>query len=226
MNPGKRLSFAYCAWAAVAVTLAVVSKGLTPENITRLLVIGFLLVQLAFRPALMRSFPRLSPRARFIVLATLLACVVEGLHMISVPVFPSLRIGPQTPLATAFSSYLIDLAFTVPAYVVIFGVIWHFLSRYTFAFWPYTLAMGLAQTLGDGGLFFFAGAPAMLVFLPYPMTNYHAVNVLPFLSVRDQLPPDRSSSRRKYLAIPAVVLAYLICGALIRLVGKAAGLAT
>lgn len=41
----------------------------------------------------------------------------------------------------------------------------------------------------------------MLFFLPYPMTNYHAINVLPFLAVRDQLRPERSASPGTYLAV-------------------------
>lgn len=226
LHAGRRLPYLYCLWAATSVTLAVAAKGLSPENVTRLLVVAFLLVQIAGRSALARSLPSLSPRARFIALGTLLAAVVEGLHMISMPVFPSLRCAADTPLATALSNYVIDLAFTVPAYLVILAVVWHFISKYSFGFWTYTLTIGLAQTIGDGGLFFFAAAPAMLVFLPYPMSNYHAMNVMPFLAVRAQLPTESSPSPRKFLAIPAIVVTYLICGALIRLAGRAIGLET
>ena len=64
----------------------------------------------------------------------------------------------------------------------------------------------------------------MLVFLPYPMTNYHAVNVLPFLAVRGQLDPERPSSARSWLVVPAVVGTYLVCGALIKVAGRWSGL--
>ena len=107
-----------------------------------------------------------------------------------------------------------DRLFTLPAYVVIFSLLWFFINRYRYTLWNYILVMGLAQTLGDGGLFFFIDAPAMLFFLPYPMTNYHAINIIPFLAVRDHLPPARSISAGRYLAIPALIGAYLVCGAI------------
>lgn len=226
MDTQRRVAYVYCVWAAASITLAVAVKGLSHENVTRILVVAFLLGQMAARSALVRSLPGLSPRARFIALGTLLAAIVEGLHMISMPVFSALRVAADTPPATALANYAVDLAFTVPAYIAILAVIWYFISTHSFGFWTYTLTIGLAQTIGDGGLFFFAGAPAMLVFLPYPMSNYHAMNVIPFLAVREQLPAGRPPSRRRFLAVPAIVLVYLICGALIRLAGRALGLDT
>lgn len=102
----------YVLWAAVSITLAIAVTGLTPENVTRLLVVGFLLVQLALRARLVKVLPALPPRTRFVVLGTALAAVVEGFHMISVPVFPWLRVGPETPLAQGLLRYAADLAFT------------------------------------------------------------------------------------------------------------------
>jgi len=84
--------------------------------------------------------------------------------------------------------------------------------------------MGLGQALGDGGIFFFAAAPGLLVFLPYPMTNYHACNVLPFVATRDALPAGRVVGRRSWLAVPALIAVYLACGSVIKLAGRAAGL--
>jgi hypothetical protein len=84
--------------------------------------------------------------------------------------------------------------------------------------------MGLGQALGDGGMFFFAAAPQMAIFLPYPMTNYHACNVLPFVATRDALPAARVEGRRGWLAIPALIAVYLVCGSVIKLAGRAAGL--
>lgn len=214
----------YCAWAAVAVGLAIARAPRSPENVTRILVIGFLLAQIALRPWLVKAFPGLSPRARFVVLGTALAAVVEGFHMISVPVFLSLRVGPETSPAQALSRYALDLLFTVPAYLVIFSVIFWFVDRYRFALWPYVLALGLAQTLGDGGIFFFANAPGLLLFAPYPMTNYHAINVTPFLAVRGQLRPECAAGDRAWLVVPAVVGTYLVCGAIIKALGRSFGL--
>ncbi|HEY9841747.1 MAG TPA: hypothetical protein V6D23_14885, partial [Candidatus Obscuribacterales bacterium] len=61
--------------------------------------------------------------------------------------------------------------------------------------------------------------------LPYPMSNYHAINILPLLAVREQLPPGRPDGARRLLAIPAVIVTYLVCGGLIRVVGKLFGFA-
>jgi hypothetical protein len=84
--------------------------------------------------------------------------------------------------------------------------------------------MGLGQALGDGGVFFFAAAPQMLVFLPYPMTNYHACNVLPFVATRDALPSARVGGGRSWVAVAALIAVYLLCGSVIKLAGRAAGL--
>lgn len=219
--PWKRIGpTLYVLWAAAAIGLAIAKAGLSAESVTRLLVLAFLLAQLLVRPILVRAFPGLPPKARFVLLGTLLAAVVEGFHMISKPVFASLTVGRDTPPARAIGLWGVDLLFTVPAYLVIFSVIWAFASRWRYSTWGYALVMGLAQTIGDGGLFFFAGNPALLLFLPYPMTNYHAINVLPYLAVRDDLAPGRAAGARAYLAIPAVIATYLVLGAAIKLLGR------
>ena len=215
----------YGVWAIVAIGLSIGRSGLSPESVTRLLVIALLLGELALRPMLVDALPALASRTRFLVLGTLLAAAVEGMHMISMPVFLALRIDRETSFAGGLVRYALDLLFTLPAYVVIFSLLWFFIIRYRYTLWNYILVMGLAQTLGDGGLFFFIDAPAMLFFLPYPMTNYHAINIIPFLAVRDHLPPARSISAGRYLAIPALIGAYLVCGAIIKLVGRSLGLA-
>jgi hypothetical protein len=83
---------------------------------------------------------------------------------------------------------------------------------------------GLGRALGDGGAFYFAEAPQMLLFLPYPMANYHACNVLPFVATRDALPTARVAGMRSWMAVPALLAVYLACGSLIKLAGRAAGL--
>lgn len=208
----------YCLWAAVAIGLSLALAGLNAESVTRLLVLGFLALQLLARRRLIAAVPGLTPRTRFILLGTLLAAVVEGFHMISMPVLPTLRVGWETPPSQAALNYGIDLLLTVPAYLVIFAVLWSFVTRYRYERWEYAIVMGLAQALGDGGIYFFAAAPAMLAFLPYPMTNYHAVNVIPFLATEDALPPDRVRSARAWLVIPVVIAVYFVCGAAIKLV--------
>jgi hypothetical protein len=213
----------YCLWAALAIGLSLAQGGWSDANITRLSVLAFIALQFAFRAQLVQALPQLAPRTRFIVLAALLAAVVEGLHMISKPVFDALRITAATTPYEALRLYAIDLAFTLPAYGAIFAVIWWCIRRWHYGLWAYLVTMGLAQALGDGGLLFFAGAPQMLAFLPYPMTNYHACNVIPFLAVRGALPATRPAGAAGLLAIPAVIAVYFVCGALIKVLGRAAG---
>jgi len=214
----------YVSWAVLAIGIAIPVAGLTPESVTRLLVLAFLGIQMAFRARLAAALPALAPGVRFVAIGTALAAVVEGFHMISKPVFASLRVGRGTALARALESYALDLLFTVPAYLVIFTVIFSFVSRYRYGTWAYAVGLGFAQAIGDGGLFFFANAPALLLFLPYPMTNYHAVNVLPFLAVKGGLPEGRREGAGAWLAIPAVIATYLVLGAGIQGAGRAFGL--
>jgi len=216
----------YLLWAGGAIGFSLAVAGPTPESITRGLVVAFLFAQWLVWPRARRWVRTGSPRARFIALGTVLAVAVEGFHMISKPVFGALVVTGETPVSLALWNYAVDLMFTVPAYLVIFAVIWMWISRHRFPFWHYVLVFGLAQTLGDGGLAYFFGAPGMLVFLPYPMTNYHAINVLPFLLVRDELPAERrpAPSIRSYAAIPVVIGVYFALGVVIRLVGQAFGL--
>lgn len=216
----------YCLWATISICLAIAIAGLSDESITRILVIIFLLCQIPLRTVLVKALSWLSPKTRFVVLGTLLASVVEGFHMISKPVFLSLQITRNTPFIQGLTNYALDLVFTVPAYLVIFSVIWWFINRYEYKFWQYVVVIGMAQALGDGGIFFFIGAPPMLLFLPYPMTNYHAINVIPFLAVQDNLNENRTSSHYAYLAIAGIIATYLICGAIIKLFGRAFGLET
>lgn len=223
-DPAQRVGRSYVGWAAVAIAAALARSGLDAEATTRLLVLGLLGLQLALRGPVVQVIQRIPARGRFVLSATALAGVVEGLHMISTPVFPSLRVDRDTSVSTALGSYLIDLALTLPSYLLIFALIERFARAYRYSTWEFVLVMALGQALGDGGLYFFASAPWMLVFLPYPMTNYHAVNVLPYFAIVDTLAPARPASRRRFLAIPALVATYFVCGSLIKLVGRALGL--
>jgi hypothetical protein len=222
-DPAQRVGRIYVGWGVASIAAALARSGLDAEATTRLLVLGLLGLQLALRAPVVRLIQRLPTRARFVLSATALACVVEGFHMISTPVFMSLRVDGGTSVPTALRYYLLDLAFTVPSYLVIFAVIERFARAYRYSPWEFVLVMGLGQALGDGGIDFFAAAPWMLVFLPYPMTNYHAVHVLPYFAIEGALDPARPQSKRRFLAVPALIATYFVCGALIKVVGRALG---
>ena len=96
------MAWCYVAWACGSIALSLVAGGLSPENTTRLCVIAFLLVQLVARPFLLGAAATFSSaRTRYVALGTLLAAVVEGVHMISVPVFRSVRVLPGTSAVEA-----------------------------------------------------------------------------------------------------------------------------
>ncbi|HNV70318.1 MAG TPA: hypothetical protein PKO06_11515 [Candidatus Ozemobacteraceae bacterium] len=213
----------YVVWAALAVVFAILVAGLNAETVTRLLTIAFLVLQIVARKRLAACGRFLSPRWRFVLLGTVLASVVEGFHMISKPVFDSVRINAQMPLSQALGFYAIDLLFTVPAYLVILTVIWRLITRYKLSLWEYIFLVALAQTLGDGGIFYFASAPFMLPFLPYPMTNYHAMNIIPYLAVREELAPTERSFRTPLTLIVHIIATYLVCGSLIKIAARPFG---
>lgn len=214
---------AYAIWTVASVGIPLARSGLSADNRTLLHALLFLLLQLATLRPLRRLTARLPPRSRFVAVGLFTAAVIEGLHMTGMPVFASLRVDPTTSAARCLASFALDLAFTLPAYVAIFATIWFFIARYRYSLWQYVPLFGAGQALGDG-LFFFLGAPFMLAFLPFPMLKYHAMNVLPFLLVRDELPIERRHGPRKLLAPLALVALYLLCGAAIKLVGRAVGL--
>ena len=218
------LAKVYCTWAILSILLAVTAAGLNAETVTRLLTLAFLGLQIRARATLASCAPFVSPRWRFVIMGTVLAAVVEGFHMISKPVFASVTIGWNTTLAQALKNYAIDLLFTVPAYLVILNVMWHFVNRYTLSTWEYVFLAGLGQTLGDGGIFFFAGAPFMLLFLPYPMTNYHAMNIIPFLAVKNEIEPAGRPFLATVYFVASIIVTYLVCGTLIKLAARPFGL--
>lgn len=225
-NAGSRWGAVYCAWAAIAIAISFLQGGWSDENITRLGVLAFIALQFACRHRLVNALAHLPPRTRFIVYCTMLAAVVEGLHMISKPVFDTLRVSPGLPLADAVYRYAVDLAFTLPAYLAIFATIWIFIARYRYGLWTYIVVAGLGQSLGDGGIYFLLGAPQLAPLLPYVMTNYHAINVLPFVAVQKALPEARNARAARLLMIPTLIAVYFACGAIIQSIGRACGFAT
>ncbi len=222
MTLGGRL---YITWAVTAIGLSMLAGGFKVENITRLLVILFLVILYLGGPRVLRLLRLRPTKSSFVLTGTALACVVEAFHMISKPVFGSLQVTSDTGLPQAVRFLLIDLAFTVPAYLVIFSVVWWLLNRWRYSFWEYTIIMGIGQTLGDGGIFYFAAAPHMVLFLPYPATNYHACNVIPYIAVAGADQGTPVSLWRKLLAIPILVVTYLACAIPIKLLGRMLGFA-
>ncbi len=213
----------YLIWAVIAISISFLNSGPSPDTITHTLIIGFIGIQIALFPRLEKLKKSFSPKKLFFIISLISACAVEGFYMISNPVFRNLQITSSTSLFQILPNYLIDLLFTFPAYVIVFLVIWHFINKYKYKNWEYIIFIGLGQALGDGGAYFFTN-PFMLIFIPYIMLNYHAMNSTGYFLIKQELNP-KNNSRLKYIIPPlCIIIAYLICGATIKLIGQSIGL--
>ena len=118
--------------------------------------------------------------------------------MFSNPVFPSLAVSASTPFLQVLRNYAIDLLFTLPVYLAVFGWIGFLIRRYRFGRWEYALLVSAGQALGDG-ISMWRADPMMLLLLPYVMLNYQAMSAAAYWTVADQLPEPRpDGSWRKW----------------------------
>jgi hypothetical protein len=215
-----KLKNLYLAWAILVIVLVFAKNGLTHDNITHACILFYLgLNLLAFRYIQRGNYEQIkNPKRFFILYCVISACVVEGFYMITSPLLPSLLITSKLTFAAGLKNYLIDLAFTIPSYFVIFNVIWYLINKYQYSVWQYTFFISLGQALGDGSRTFIL-QPSLLLFIPYIMINYQAMNVAPFLRIKNTL--HAVESKWKYL-LPLIVipLTYLACGVIIHAVAS------
>jgi hypothetical protein len=214
----KSILIFYSLWSIITFFI-VFSKGMNPDNFTHILIIIFLFLQFLSYPLLYFFSKILNPKLFFITSCIIFAGFVEGFYMFSKPVFDSLTITLQTDIQKIVTNYLIDLLFTIPVYFMIFMAIWYFINRYDYKIWEYLLFISLGQALGDGG-FFFAANPFMLLFLPYVMINYHAMNLTPYLLIKKRLKEGKSNLLKYIIPILSIILIYYISGALIKYIGS------
>lgn len=183
---------AYFVWAAVAFAWALLQNGFSLDNRIHLAALGFFFIQIVafrfFRPNVAR------PGLWFLSQALLGAIAIEGLHMFSNPVFPRLMILRTTPAASALRNYAIDLLFTVPVYIALFGWVWFLVKRYRWSRWEYAIWICAGQALGDG-ISMWRANPFMLFFLPYVMVNYQAMSAVAYAEIEPLLPNDRPEGR-------------------------------
>lgn len=203
----------YLVWAALVIVLVFAKTGFTTDNITHFFILVYLGLSLLYLKK--KTAPVQEAKRQFIVLGMASAAVVEGLYMIQMPVFPGLRVVAGMGFAQIFRNYAVDLAFTLPAYFIIFRLIWFLINKYQYTVWQYAILMALGQALGDGSRTFLAN-PGLLFFLPYVLTNYHAMNLAPYLKIQNTLPAQRDNSFLKYLApLITLPLVYILCGLVI-----------
>ncbi len=213
----------YALWTVFVVTVVLMRAGLSPDNVTRLGVIGYLLASLAWYRQTMHRPPQVSGPV-FVATCCASALTIEFFYMVSRPVFHALLVTADTPARAIVANTLIDFAFTLPVYVAVFSAMWWLIRRYTYGVAEFALLFPCAQALGDGNAFF-AANPAMLLFAPYVVLNYQAITVVPYLRARDALPPGRRSRVLRFVLPLVVVFAlYWIGGALIIVAGRRFGL--
>ncbi|RJQ29932.1 hypothetical protein C4571_00170 [Candidatus Parcubacteria bacterium] len=212
---------AYAAWSLL-VFFITFSDGLNADDITHVFILVFFAITYRLRFLLRKLLPSSTPLA-FIGLATIFAAFVEGFYMISKPLHPSLVVTKDMGIGQMMYNYGVDVLFTFPAYVAIFSAIWLFVRRYEYSNFGYALIMGLGQALGDG-LGFLLANPGTMLFLPYILFNYHAMNVVPFLLVRNRLQDTpRIDTSWKYLPIVVLPLIYFTAATVIFALGPAFG---
>lgn len=220
----------YALWTAFVVAVTLARGGLSPDNVTRLLVIAYLLLTLGwYRLTRTRTRARAAtlPGRGFVLQCSASALVIEFFYMGSRPVFRCLTVDAATPVRTIALNTLVDFAFTLPVYLAVFSAMWVLLRRYRYRVAEFVLLFPFAQALGDGNAFF-AANPAMLLLAPYVVLNYQAITVVPYLRARERLAaaPGRPSRVSRFLLPLVVVFAiYWFGGAAIIVVGRMFGLA-
>lgn len=204
----------YLVWLGFAIAIPLLATGLDTRNTTLLGAVVFLIVQLSLARPLSRLVRGFTPRRVFLAFGLLAACFLEAFHMISQPFHSALLITRGMSAGEGLNKLLVDLVFTLPSYLLVFAVIWRLLQRYGFSPIEYGALVSLGQCLGDGGLLFFLEAPSMLLFLPYTLVKYQAMNALPYLLIKDTLAPGDRSWQRLLVPVPVIVATYFVCGTL------------
>lgn len=209
------MKYFYIIWAVFVFLLVFIKNGLSLDNLVHIAILIFFLVTFVFYQKFQKSNVIKNPKYFFITHCVLFAAVVEGCYMISKPVLSSLQIVAGMSIGQMLHNYFIDLLFTVPAYFLIFSVIWWLINKYEYSFWEFAILTALGQALGDGSRTFLLN-PGLLLFIPYIMINYHAMTVVPYLKIRNVLSSKRIKNLWRFITpIIAISTTYLFCGMII-----------
>lgn len=212
-------------WCALSIAVELLHGGLAPESVTRLFILGYFLVSLGWFYQWGRSIEVKHPKRTFLIWCVINAMGVEIFYMISKPLSPVLLITSSTSPSQALRNIAIDLTLTLPAYLAIFLVIWLLEKRYRYSPFAFFFLMALGQALGDGGAFFL-GHPGAFVVVPCVMLNYWAMNFVPYLAVRRNL-PEATLPAGRWIAVvlPLILLpiTYFASGAIIIAAGRKLG---
>lgn len=207
----------YIVWFVVSLLIVFGAGKFSNDNITHIILLIILILSLY----VFKFLKPKNPGRFFIVSCVILASLGEGTYMISKPVRDYLIITKDSTVAQFFHNYAIDLILTVPIYILIFSLIWALINKYKYSKWEYIFFMALGQAMGDGNSFFLLN-PGMLLFVPFIMLNYHAMNVAPFLSIQNSLiDKQRSDSNWKYpVTVITIIFTYFVGGTFIGLLSQ------
>ena len=212
-------------WFLLSLPLPLFHDGLNRDSFTRLLVLAYFLLSLLWFYKKGQFVEIKNPKRTFIVWCVINAMILEIFHMISRSLHPSLLITSNTSFLQALKNTSIDLALTLPAYIIIFLVVWHLAKKYNYTPFSFLFFMGLGQALGDGNAFFLIN-PVSLIFIPYVMLNYWAMNFVPYLVVRNYIPsPSLPDNKFKKVFFPIILLpiTYLVVAGVILNLGVILG---
>lgn len=211
----KILPALYVTWVVFVLVVTFMRDKFSADNITHIVI----LIQLFGSLLLFRFFNPVHPKRFFIVSGVFLAAIGEGAYMISKPVLDNLLVTLPISWPQFWHNYFVDLALTLPVYVLIFWVIWKLINHFHYSKWEYIFLMALGQSIGDGSSFFFLN-PFLLLFIPYIMINYHAMNLAPYLRIQHFLvDKPRSHSWLRYpLTVLLLYLTYFVGGTCIKIV--------
>lgn len=209
------MKYFYIVWAIFVFLVVFIKNGLSLDNLTHLAILVFFFATLLFYKKFQKENLIKNPKHFFITRCVLFAAIVEGFYMISKPVLDSLRIAAGMSYGQMLNNYFTDLLFTIPAYFLIFYVIWRLINKYEYSFWEFAILTALGQALGDGSRTFLFN-PVLLLFIPYIMINYHAMNAVPYLRIRNALPAGRIKNSWRFI-MPLILIpaTYLFSGLII-----------
>ena len=220
----RSLAIAYVLWALAVFFIVFAKDGLRPDNVTHVGIGVYLALSVVAIPLLRRLADRYPVPLVFVAACCISAAVVETCYMISGPLHPTLVITRDTGVTVALRNLGVDLALTLPAYVVIFAVVWTMVRHIEYGAVEVAILFSAGQAIGDA-MAFFQAQPQMLLFLPFVMLNYQAMTLIPFIALRDRVPPAPRRSAWIRIAVPLVILPliYGIVGTMVILSGKALG---
>lgn len=200
-------------------------------DVTRFALIAYVALFLLLLPLLrpvVRALP-FSVGAKYVLVSVVSAAVVEVAHVFSQPFTDSIKVtvGETTPL-TAIRNIAIDLAVTLPAYALVFSLVWRrLLSRWRYSLIEFVALMSVAQFLGDGHIYVILNIAAAALFGPYVLMIYQLMNIPPYLLMRDEIAAARPARRgdergryRGYWIVPATYWLYILLVLLIAIIGR------